>query len=907
MSLAGSGLGNTTNYQRLMGNNADGTRNPNYPVLLDLTNLVDYMILHIYAGADDWPWHNWVAVRKRTADSTGFKSLAWDQEISINSLVKQHTADTGQLYANADSPNCPAYVYARCRANAEFRQFFADRVQRHLFNNAALAVSNNIARYNARVAEIDHAIVAESARWGDFYRPAQPYRREAEWLGTNQWMRNVFFPSNHFIALKRFRDAKLFPTLDAPLFSQFGGAVPDGFALEFTNPNAAGTIYFTTDGDDPRRAGGVVATGAQVYTAPVVVNSPTVVRARVLSSGQWSALVEAVFYPPQDLSRLLLTEIMYHPPASGTTNGDEFEFIELQNAGTNPLNLSGLAFTSGIDFTFTNRTVLAPGQFFVIARNAAAFAAKYPGAHANGAYTGKLDNSGETLTLSYPLGTTVFSVTYRDEGPWPAAADGFGFSLVPRNPGLAPNPDDGAKWRASAFPGGSPGANDPEPNTAPIVINEILTHTDLPQVDTIELFNPTPAEADIGGWFLTDDSSAPKKYRIRDGTHIPAFGFLTFDETDFNPTPGLSNSFSLSSHGEQVYLFAADAKANLTGYSHGFRFGGAANGVTFGRYLNSVGEEQFPAQISSTLGAANSGPRVGPVVISEIQYHPPPGGEQFVELHNLTSTNVALFDPMHPTNTWRLEGLGYAFPMNITLEPAGLLLLVATNPIAFRAKYGPPANVLVLGPCAGVLQNDGERLQLQRPDAPDTNGLPFITVDEVRYSNRAPWPPAADGSGLSLQRLNATDYGNDPINWQAASPTPGQLAAGLDTDGDGLPDWWETANDTDPLVPDAAADPDGDGLTNWQEYLAGTDPRDQADALRLRVASATLPDDVPGVMLRFQAISNRSYTVHYSETLLTPLWVNFVIVPAQNTNRWITITNDASDSAPSRFFRLSTP
>src|SRR5207249_9640553 len=83
-----------------------------------------------------------------------------------------------------------------------------------------------------------------------------------------------------------------------------------------------------------------------------------------------------------------------------------------------------------------------------------------------------------------------------------------------------------------------------------------------------------------------------------------------------------------------------------------------------------------------------------------------------------------------------LEGLGYALPMNITLEPAGLLLLVATNPIAFRTKYGTPANVLVLGPYAGVLQNDGERLQLQRPDAPDTNGLPYITVDEVRYSNR---------------------------------------------------------------------------------------------------------------------------------------------------------------------------
>ena len=164
-------------------------------------------------------------------------------------------------------------------------------------------MSNNIARYDARVAEIDHAIVAESVRWGDFYRPSQPYRREIEWLGTNQWMRNVFFPSNHWIALKRFRDAGLFPLPDAPLFSRFGGAVPDGFGLEITNPNSAGLVYFTTDGADPRGTGGTIGPEAQVYTTPVALNSPTLVRARVFDAGRWSALVEAAFYPPQDLTK----------------------------------------------------------------------------------------------------------------------------------------------------------------------------------------------------------------------------------------------------------------------------------------------------------------------------------------------------------------------------------------------------------------------------------------------------------------------------------------------------------------------------------------------------------------------------------------------------------------------------
>lgn len=63
--------------------------------------------------------------------------------------------------------------------------------------------------------------------------------------------------------------------------------------------------------------------------------------------------------------------------------------------------------------------------------------------------------------------------------------------------------------------------------------------------------------------------------------------------------------------GDSIYLSSADANTNLTGYSHGVTFGAAANGVTFGRYVNSVGE-QFPAQITPTPDAANSGPRIGP-------------------------------------------------------------------------------------------------------------------------------------------------------------------------------------------------------------------------------------------------------------------------------------------------------
>jgi hypothetical protein len=149
----------------------------------------------------------------------------------------------------------------------------------------------------------------------------------------------------------------------------------------------------------------------------------------VRSGTNWSGLASAVFYLPQDLSALAVTEIMFDPPAFGALGGDELEFLELKNVGTNTLALGALAFTDGINFTFTNGTQLTPGQFFVLARNAPAFQNRYPDAAVNGIYTGKLDNGGETLRLSTPADAAVLAVTYNDGAPWPAGADGTGLSL----------------------------------------------------------------------------------------------------------------------------------------------------------------------------------------------------------------------------------------------------------------------------------------------------------------------------------------------------------------------------------------------------------------------------------------------------------------------------------------------
>jgi hypothetical protein len=879
--------------------------------LVEIDNLIDYMLLHIVAESEDWPRHNWYVAHRRATNGvagTKFVCAVWDQELTLDRLVRRDRTNVG---GSAGEVYSPARVYQQLRAWPEFIRQFGDRVHKHLFNGGVLTPSNNVNRILEPATLIRDALVGESARWGDARKTGVPagqigtgvtFTRDEWWQPEMDKLTTNFFQHLTADNIVRLRAAGLYPQLNAPVFSQFGGAVSNGFALGITHTNAAGTIYFTTDGADPRVYGsGAVAASAQAFALPVPINAPTVVRARVLNGSSWSALVEAVFYPPQDFSKLALTELMYHPVALGAIDGDEFEFIELKNAGTNSLNLSGLTF-SGIGFTFTNGTTLAPDEFIVLVRNALTFAFKYPSVTIHGTYTGALNNNGESITLSHALGGTIFSVNYNVVAPWPVTPDGFGFSLVPVNPGLTQAPDDGAKWRASSLMDGSPGADDPAPTIPPIVINEALTHTDLPFVDRIELFNPTVAPVNIGGWFLTDDPSAPMKFRVPNGTTIPASGFVTFDESQFNPTPGTNSSFSLSSSGEQVYLFSGDAATNLTGYSHGFDFGGAANGVTFGRYLNSVNEEQFPAQIANTFNNVNSGPHVGPIVINEIHYNPVVAGNGFVELKNISLINVPLFDPAHPENTWNVEGVGFTFPTNLTVPPGGLVLVVASNIAEFIANHAVPTNVPVFSYASlGSLQNNGERLSLTRPDAPETNGTPYIVVDSVRYNDKLPWPPAADGSGPSLQRKFSNQYGDDPINWQAATPTPGRENSDVDTDGDGMPDAWETANGTLVNTPDGNDDVDIDGFTNHQEYLAGTNPLDPES--RLRVESVTTLGNA--VAFQFIAASNRTFTVQFKDALDAPLWSLLTNISAAPQTRIININVAPTNSA--RFYRLVVP
>ncbi len=507
---------------------------------------------------------------------------------------------------------------------------------------------------------------------------------------------------------------------------------------------------------------------------------------------------------PSAVQRYLrVTEIMYHPSPAPALHSDaqQFEYLELKNISASvTLNLANVRFSSGISFNFTNGTVtqLLPGQRVLLVRNQAAFSARYgAGKLIAGEYLGALDSSGETLRLDDAVGEKVLEFSYNNA--WYPITDGLGFSLVIQDENAPWSTwGDKASWRASGTLGGSPGGADALPAFAPVRVNEVLAHTDPPDVDSLELFNPTATNVNLGGWFLTDDFYTPKKYRIADGTVIPAGGHLVFDAHQFGSG---ESGFLFSEYGESAYLFSGDANTNLSGYVHGFDFAESPNGVSFGRHINSQGNEMFVLQSARTLGTNNALPRVGPIVVSEIMYHPPDltngadnALDEFIELQNITATNVPLYctftsEPGYGnaarTNTWRLRNaVKFDFPTNQTLAAGARLLVVGFDPAtnaaqlaAFRTLYDVPATVPVFGPWSGKLDNSDDTIELKWPDKPDltTNVfVPYIMAEKVHYKDGLAWSSLADGLGNSLQRRTLAAFGNDPTNWVAGAPSAGR-------------------------------------------------------------------------------------------------------------------------------------
>jgi hypothetical protein len=678
----------------------------------------------------------------------------------------------------------------------------------------------------------------------------------------------------------------------------------------------------------------------EISIPPTAVEEGHTYRARVRmkdSTGRWSKWSEPVQFVTAAanntaalVDNLRISEVMFNPPG-----GSDLEFIELHNTSpTIALDLNGVTFTQGIDFAFPPGTTIPAGGYLLVVKGESAgdfsaFRSHYGlnnSVPIAGPYAGSLDNNGEPITLKTPgAGADIVSFQYGDGRGWPLAADGAGHSLVPLEITFGHEGQRSlnypGNWRASSFLRGSPGKADPAVPSS-VVLNEIVAHTDYdnparPEYDSndwIELYNPTAANIQLNAWYLSDDPAELKKWPIP-ATAIPSRGWVVFDEISGFHNP-ITTGFGLDKAGEQVLLSFLPGTAEDR-VADAVRFKGQVNDVSVGRFPDGGG---FWQSLPPTPRSKNGQP-IAQIVIGELMYHPKAtpanpednSADEYVEIFNPTSNAVALYDT---NGVWRLDGgVQFTFTNKTTLAAGARLLVVNFNPAdaaalnGFRSTYGlTGASIPILGPYQGKLNNSSDRVALERPQYPDVPNAPFswVIVDEIIYGDQAPWPSSADATGHSLHRLASGQTGNDSNNWTAASPTPG-TAGGVsivDSDGDGMPDSWETAHGLNPNSSgDASADLDGDGLTNLQEYLSGSDPRDGKSALRLDAISFSAGQAV----LRFSALAGKSYSVQYKDSLSGGTWITLRSFDPQSSTQATELSDAIPPNTLSRFYRLTTP
>ena len=798
--------------------------------VLDIDNHIRFNIVHQYGGNQDFkPDGNWRAAGGGTANAP-WQFYMWDSERVLESTRVRPTQMTDILGMLRD-----------LNKNEEYRIRYADTIHEILFNDGPLTAENASQRWLDIAAGLDVPLIAESARWGDS-KQNRPQTVNDQWIKEQTRLLESYFPVRVESMMPNYRDPSLrylpwYPQTDAPEFLVDGERQHGGFksgSLTVLNPGQVGTVYYTLDGSDPRRVGGEINPDAFVYSGePIDLNQTTQVRMRILNGEEWSAITDATFFTElaANASNLRITEIQYHPHEPRSKAGElnvpdrAFEFLELSNISAETINLAGVELipadvrgtSEGVQYSFAEHR-LAPGESVVVVSDREAFESRY-GSPTHITYPprdddlapvgqwmgGNLANGGEQLTLVARDGSLIQQFRYGDRGGWPRRADGVGSSLELAN--LTDSSNSAENWQASVKFGGSPGI--PSLPHVGVVINEVLSNSDAISGDQIELHNTTSTTLDISSWYISDSAAKLTKYKIPNGTTIPAGGYWVVAEGQLG--------FGLKGQGtDEVYITVGDENRGVTKFADDVRFDAAESDRTLGRWPNATGQ-LFP-QVENSLGSINTGPVVPSVFISEIYYTPvqSPTGEtldEFIELWNSANADIMI-------SGWHLDGgIRFEFPSDTQIASGGSLVVVPFDPTAdptsltrFVDQYNLTDSKIIVGPYRGRLDDGGEELELHRSLAGDEEL--FSLVDRVSNDDESPWPIPADGQGAAIVRTGPTAFGDLSSSWTSQPPSPGSRATddAFDLTGDGTID----AADIDQLcrntsVEGASGDFNGDG------------------------------------------------------------------------------------------------
>lgn len=491
-----NGFDSNENYFKLEGKDASGNPVKGGKVHVDIDNLIDYMMIIFYTGNFDAPTtsfgdnkgpNNFYAIDDRTDYSRGYQFFAHDAEHTMfvnafwpaNGIYEDRVnlaerTDESHMDVNDFHSFHPQWLHHLLTFNEEYRLRFRDRAHRHLDGAGALTMDQLLERLNKRVNQIDQAIIAESARWGDAKTGSWAYTRDEHWLPQLEELRNEYFPRRMGILTGQLSQAGLYSNLQAPVVYEDEQVVSNKVihleemsTFRIENMNGSGEFWYTMDGSDPRSVGGNISEGAifsNDQTLLFRLQTSEVIKARIRIGGDWSPLTELItVVDDEDYSKLVVTELQYHPwdlvLEGDTLNSKDLEFIEFKNIGLSAINLAGLVLDSAVYYKFPDDAILAPGQFYVLASKPSSFYRAY-GLVPSGNFKKNFSNGGEEVLLSDSAGNILINFIYSDDDPWPQYADGSGHSLVSFSRIPDGDPSDHAYWRNSGTKWGSPFADD---------------------------------------------------------------------------------------------------------------------------------------------------------------------------------------------------------------------------------------------------------------------------------------------------------------------------------------------------------------------------------------------------------------------------------------------------------------
>ncbi|MAT45868.1 MAG: hypothetical protein CMO35_00380 [Verrucomicrobiaceae bacterium] len=603
--------------------------------LLDIDNFIDYLLVNVYGGTGDWPHNNWRAARERKPGAK-FRFYVWDAEWSLGNQGRSVSGNTltGELGGGSDI----ARLYQSLRASPDFRLRWADRFHRLFFNRGALEDGRNLERFEELSSELSGVLP-----------------------GINTSIRSNWVPNRRRTIIEHMKQADLYRSDNAPIFSRPSGPLVPATPLSL-NSNG-GIIHYTSDGSDPR-----TSATSRIYTRPFRITESQHIRARTLQDNQWSALSESTFLTEPDVPTLRFSEIMYNP-----LGANAFEFIELENFGTLPVDLT-LMKLRGIEFTFPEGAQLEPGERLLLSSNddPDAFSERYPGIPVFGTFAGNLSNGGERLALEDGLGNTIVSVLYDDKNGWPESADGDGYSLVLVDP--SGDDHDPANWISSNGVNGSPGQPEPGTDEPAVRIVEVLAQNqesvphggDFPGF--IELHNPGPDLVDLEDWSLSTAGTNLSRFVFPRGTQIAGGDRLVIWCSENQNLPGLVSSFSLNSRGETLLL--SDALGNrVEAFSFGLQVPDLS--VTRGHSEWSLSSPSPGSDNQSIIPLAPQ----SALSLNEWMTNRIPGTSDWLELYNKDLRKPVSLHNIHVRNgasTARYASLSF-------LPPGGHLRLWADN------------------------------------------------------------------------------------------------------------------------------------------------------------------------------------------------------------------------------------